>query len=145
NMGMEMEFDHRALAASPANMRDRLSSYIKGFEKNNVCKDASVAYYEGGNGFHLFAKSTNPLDKELIDELAAHIIARKEKKFYRKLTSSRSLQNPFTRESGNKGSPPFSWLFLFLGGNCSFFTFLNYSTADLSHPGRFPDFHFLIR
>lgn len=89
NMGMEMEFDHRALAASPANMRDRLSSYIKGFEKNNVFKEASVAYYEGGNGFHLFAKSTNPLDKELIDELAAHIIARKEKKFYRKLTSSR--------------------------------------------------------
>lgn len=85
NMGMEMEFDARALADNKAGMHDRLESYIKGFEKHHVFRDASIAYYEGGNGIYLFSKSTNPLDKELMDKLAAHIVERKNKKFIKSL------------------------------------------------------------
>uniref|UniRef100_UPI003216FFBB DUF4855 domain-containing protein n=1 Tax=uncultured Draconibacterium sp. TaxID=1573823 RepID=UPI003216FFBB len=83
NMGVEMEFDSRALTDNPNNMRSRLVSYIDGFEKNKVFSEASIAYYEGGKGFYDFYKSTNPKDKELIDRLAKHIINRKKKYFLR--------------------------------------------------------------
>ena len=80
NMGLEMEFDHRALAGSPENKRDRLISYIEAFEKNGVFKDASVAYYEGGGAIYEFYRSNNPQDKEIMDRLAKIIIQRKKMK-----------------------------------------------------------------
>lgn len=85
-MGLEMEFDGRALVASKENKSDRLVSYIDGFKKNGVFENASMAYYEGGNGIYRFAQSTDRRDKELIDKLAKEIIKRKKKSFYRKLT-----------------------------------------------------------
>ncbi len=81
NMGMEMEFDGNALADVPDNKRDRLISYITAFEKHDVFKKASVAYYQGGDAIYKFAKSKNPLDKELWDRLATIIINRKKKRF----------------------------------------------------------------
>lgn len=86
---MEMEFDARALADSKSDMRDRLVTYIQGFERHRVFEEASIAYYEGGNGIYLFSKSTNPLDKELMDKLAAHIVERKSKKFLKSLKKSK--------------------------------------------------------
>lgn len=82
NMGVEMEFDRRALADHEANMRDRLISYINRFEQNGVFDQSPVAYYEGGNGIYLFSQSENPKDKELIDLLAGYIIKRKQKNYF---------------------------------------------------------------
>lgn len=88
-MGLEMEFDTRALTASKENKSDRLVSYIEGFKKNGVFENASMAYYEGGNGIYKFAQSVDPKDKELIDKLANEIIKRKKRSFYRKLTKNK--------------------------------------------------------
>lgn len=85
NMGVEMEFDHRAMADHNAQMRDRLVTYIDGFEKNGAYAKASIAYYEGGNAIYSFYKSTNPLDKELMDRFAKLIIDRKQKSFLKTL------------------------------------------------------------
>lgn len=77
-MGLEMEFDNRALAGSKENKRDRLISYIEAFEQNGVFKDASIAYYEGGGTIYEFYRSKNPLDKEIMDRLAKIIIQRRK-------------------------------------------------------------------
>uniref|UniRef100_UPI00321629FD DUF4855 domain-containing protein n=1 Tax=uncultured Draconibacterium sp. TaxID=1573823 RepID=UPI00321629FD len=84
NMGVEMEFDSRALADSPENKRDRLISYIEAFEENGVFKEASIAYYEGGGAIYDFYRSDNPLDKEIMDRLANIIIRRKKIEFRNK-------------------------------------------------------------
>ena len=83
-MGLEMEFDRRALADSPENKRDRLVSYIDAFEQNGVFKEASIAYYEGGGAIWDFYRSTNPLDKEIMDRLAKIIVQRKKMKQFKK-------------------------------------------------------------
>lgn len=78
NMGLEMEFDGRALARSEVDFRSRLEAYIEHFEKNQVYRYASIAYYEGGNGIYHFSKSDDPLDKQLLETLAKKIIQRKQ-------------------------------------------------------------------
>ncbi len=85
NMGVEMEFDSRALIKNDKGYRKRLVAYIDAFERNKAFSEASIAYYEGGKGFYDFYKSTNPEDKELIDRLAKHIINRKKETFLRTL------------------------------------------------------------
>ena len=77
-MGLEMEFDNRALADTKDSKRDRLISYIEAFEKNDVFKEASIAYYEGGGTIYEFYRSKNPLDKEVMDRLAKIIIERQK-------------------------------------------------------------------
>ncbi|MGX5819947.1 DUF4855 domain-containing protein [Chitinophaga lutea] len=78
NMGVEMEFDSRALNGSKEQFRNRLYAYIDGFAKNGAWKDASIAYYEGGNGVYLFSQSKDPKDKEAMDYMADFIIKRKK-------------------------------------------------------------------
>lgn len=78
-MGLEMEFDSRALADAKDCKRDRLISYIEAFEKNDVFQDASIAYYEGGGTIYDFYRSKNPLDKAIMDRLAKIIIQRKKR------------------------------------------------------------------
>jgi len=78
-MGLEMEFDSRALADARECKRDRLISYIEAFEKNDVFKEASIAYYEGGGTIYDFYRSKNPLDKAIMDRLAKIIIQRKKR------------------------------------------------------------------
>ena len=82
-MGLEMEFDARALSSSDDNRRDKLVDYINAFENNGVYKNASIAYYEGGNGIYNFYKSTNSEDKQLIDRMAKLIIEHR-KTFFKK-------------------------------------------------------------
>lgn len=84
HMGVEMEFDARALADNKAGFRYRLASYIDAFDRNKVFEQASIAYYEGGNGVYRFSQSTNPKDKEIMDRLAKFIIDRKDKSFLKK-------------------------------------------------------------
>jgi hypothetical protein len=79
-MGLEMEFDSRAMADAKESKRDRLISYIEAFEKNDVFREASIAYYEGGGTIYEFYRSKNPLDKEIMDRLAKIIIQRKKMK-----------------------------------------------------------------
>jgi hypothetical protein len=86
-MGIEMEFDAHALKASKEQKSERLKAYIESFKRNGAFVDAPIAYYEGGNGMYLFAKSKEPEDKVLIDELAAEIIKRKSKSFMKKLNT----------------------------------------------------------
>jgi len=78
NMGLEMEFDESALADAKDSKRDRLISYIDAFEDHEVFKKASIAYYQGGAAIYQFSRSKNPIDKELMDRLAAIIIKRKK-------------------------------------------------------------------
>jgi len=80
NMGLEMEFDERALADAKDSKRERLINYIKAFEENDVFKEASVAWYQGGGTIYEFSRSKNPLDKEVMDRLANIIIKRKKMK-----------------------------------------------------------------
>ncbi len=76
-MGMEMEFDGRALARSETGFSHRFEAYIHYFERHHVFSEASIAYYEGGNGVYQFSKSDNPADKKLFHKLAQKIIDRK--------------------------------------------------------------------
>ena len=84
NMGLEMEFDERALAATKECKRDRLISYIQSFEDNGVFREASIAYYQGGLTIYELSRSKNPLDIELMDRLAKIIIERKKMKLPQK-------------------------------------------------------------
>jgi len=77
-MGLEMEFDDRALADSSDPKRERLIGYIEAFKNNGVFKEASIAYYEGGGTIYRMAQSKNPLDHEMLDRLAKIIIQRKK-------------------------------------------------------------------
>ncbi|MCK3685740.1 DUF4855 domain-containing protein [Maribellus sp. YY47] len=83
-MGVEMEFDGRAMADHESGFRTRLTAYIDAYEKKRVFEQSSVAYYEGGNCIYKFYKSENPKDKEIMDRLAKLIIDRKNKRFIKK-------------------------------------------------------------
>ncbi len=85
NMGMEMEFDDRALYRATENKRFRLDTYIESFQKNKVFETSSIAYYQGGDAFYKLAKSKDIKDREMADKLTAEIIKRKEIKVYNKL------------------------------------------------------------
>lgn len=84
-MGVEMEFDQRALMSSHDLKRDRLVAYIEAFDKHDIFETSSIAYYQGGDAIYQLAKSDNVKDREILDELAKRIIDRKSKKRYRKL------------------------------------------------------------
>lgn len=73
NMGLEMEFDGKALINNPRNHRDRLIGYIESFVKNDVYKNAAIAYYEGGQGVYSFSKSQYWEDRLMMDTLHAFV------------------------------------------------------------------------
>lgn len=85
NMGMEMEFDDRALYRANENKRFRLESYINAFKRNKVFETASIAYYQGGDAFYKLVNSEDIKDKEMADKLAMEIVKRKSKRTYNKL------------------------------------------------------------
>lgn len=79
NMGLEMEFDARALYDSKVNYRDRMINYINTFRELDVFKNASIAYYEGGGAMYQFAQSSNPGDRELMDQLHSLVVERRRR------------------------------------------------------------------
>jgi len=83
-MGLEMEFDERALAASKECKRDRLIGYIQAFEDHDVFREASIAWYQGGGTISELSRSKNPLDTEIMDRLAKIIIQRKKMRLPKK-------------------------------------------------------------
>ncbi|WP_380906612.1 DUF4855 domain-containing protein [Sphingobacterium chuzhouense] len=85
NMGMEMEFDDRALYRADENKRFRLERYMESFHKNDVWKTSSIAYYQGGDSFYKLATSTEIKDREIADILATEIVERKKRKVYNRL------------------------------------------------------------
>ncbi|MBL1408261.1 DUF4855 domain-containing protein [Sphingobacterium faecale] len=85
SMGMEMEFDDRALYRANENKRFRLDTYIDSFIKNKVFQTSAIAYYQGGDSFYKLVNSADLKDREMADKLAAEIIKRKGKKKYKQL------------------------------------------------------------
>ena len=79
NLAMEMEFNNRALADSPEKLRYKFLEYINTFREQGVFQNSSIAYYEGGRGVYNFSRSTNPLDKELMDMLQSILKERRER------------------------------------------------------------------
>lgn len=102
NMGMEMEFDARALANNTANHRARLVTYIETFKDQGVFKNSSIAYYEGGRGIDLFSRSTNPKDREILDLLQSIIKERRVRMlesllYHQDFTAGKSLDEKIWR------------------------------------------------
>lgn len=76
-MGLELEFDTRALYESEDSYYNRLDAYMDAYWRNNVFTDAALAYYEGGIGFMEFAKNPSPENRRIIDRLATIIVERR--------------------------------------------------------------------
>lgn len=74
-MGLEMEFDARALS-NPGTFRPRFYSYLEFFRKNAVIDSSSVAYYEGGGALLNLATSQKVEERSLYDLLASIVVAR---------------------------------------------------------------------
>ena len=79
-LGLELEFDERALNGSKDAKRERLITYLNGFKENGVFEKSAIAYYEGGGAIGAFSKSSDPKDKELMDSMAELIRTRREKR-----------------------------------------------------------------
>lgn len=82
NMGLEMEFDQRALFEASNSFYNRFVAYINSFEKHRVFQDASIAYYTGGKAVLQMSESSNAKDQEIMDRLARLIVDRRCKKWY---------------------------------------------------------------
>lgn len=80
NMGVEVEFDSNALCSSSDNKSSRLKTYMESLDRNDAFRNASLAYYEGGDGIYRFSKSTQIEDKILMDTLHSYIKKRKKGK-----------------------------------------------------------------
>lgn len=76
-MGLEFEFDSMALKEAENSSYDRMQAYIDAYWRNDVFTDAALAYYEGGNGFGVFAKNKSKENQALIDRLARIIVERR--------------------------------------------------------------------
>ncbi|MDR1718887.1 MAG: DUF4855 domain-containing protein [Dysgonamonadaceae bacterium] len=92
NMGLEMEFDNRALASNGDAYRNRLIHYLNTFKTREVSKNASIAYYEGGRGIDWFTRSKDAKDKEILELLYAAIKERRTR-----LTESLLYQQDFQK------------------------------------------------
>lgn len=77
NMGMEFEFDEKALSDAKNSSYSRLKAYIDYFEKNGVFEESAIAYYSGFSGFLDMYKSNNPEDHLIMDRLAKLITERR--------------------------------------------------------------------
>lgn len=79
NMGMELEFDERALYDTKDSFYNRLVAYIDHFERQQAFRTSAMAYYSGNHAVLDMYKSTNPKDHEIMDRLANLIISRRSK------------------------------------------------------------------
>ena len=79
NMGMELEFDERALFDAKDSFYNRLVAYIDHFERQQAFRTSAMAYYSGNHAVLDMYKSTNPKDHEVMDRLANLIVSRRGK------------------------------------------------------------------
>ena len=79
NLGLEMEFDYRALHDEPYCQASRLESYIDYFEKFEVFEKSSIAYYSGTRALLDMSLSSSVEDKMLLDRIAKHVSDRRAK------------------------------------------------------------------
>lgn len=77
NMGMEFEFDERALFEHKNSFYNRMKAYIDIFEKHNAFKESAIAYYSGSKAILEMYKSKNPKDIEIMDRLSKLIVDRR--------------------------------------------------------------------
>lgn len=78
-MGMELEFDERALFDAKDSFYNRLVAYIDHFERQQAFRTSAMAYYSGNHAVLDMYKSTNPKDHEVMDRLANLIVSRRGK------------------------------------------------------------------
>lgn len=79
NMGMELEFDERALFDAKDSFYNRLVAYIDHFERQQAFRTSAMTYYSGNHAVLDMYKSTNPKDHEVMDRLANLIVSRRGK------------------------------------------------------------------
>lgn len=79
NMGLEMEFDYRALHEQPDCQVSRLESYIDYFEQFEVFDKSSIAYYSGTRALLDMSLSSAIEDKLVLDRIAQHVSERRAK------------------------------------------------------------------
>lgn len=77
NMGMEFEFDERALFTHKNSFYNRMKAYIDVFEKHSAFKNSAIAYYSGSKAILEMYKSEDPNDLEIMDRLAKLIVERR--------------------------------------------------------------------
>jgi hypothetical protein len=75
NMGMEMEFDHRAIN-SPIDFRPRFYSYLHSFRSQGAANRSAIAYYEGGGAIMAMANSPDPGVRKMYFDLSRFILLR---------------------------------------------------------------------
>jgi hypothetical protein len=79
HMGVEMEWDGRALDASTSNtFAPRMWSYLKQFEADGVWANATVAHYEGGGALLKVSRSSDILAQQLFQQYCKLISQRQE-------------------------------------------------------------------
>ncbi|MCH4100407.1 MAG: DUF4855 domain-containing protein [Prevotella sp.] len=76
NMGLEFEFDNRAMFEHKNSFYNRMKAYIHAFEKHDVFKKSAIAYYSGSKAILEMYKSKNLKDIEIMDYLAKLIVKR---------------------------------------------------------------------
>lgn len=76
HMGMEMEFDGRAIHSADV-FRPRLHAYLNAFDKHGVHAEAAVAYYEGGGALLRMAESDQE-DVRALYHTVARWVARRQ-------------------------------------------------------------------
>jgi hypothetical protein len=76
-MGMEFEMDGR-LISKPETFAPRFEAYLNIFESEGAKTNASITYYEGGNGVLQLARSKDPNVHKHYDRLAEWIIDRQQ-------------------------------------------------------------------
>lgn len=79
HMGMEFEFDERALFENKSSFYNRMKAYIEAFERHDVFKKSAIAYYSGSKAILEMSKSKNAKDIEIMDRLSKLIIGRRSR------------------------------------------------------------------
>ena len=95
-MGMELEFDERALFDAKDSFYNRLVAYIDHFERQQAFRTSAMAYYSGNHAVLDMYKSTNPKDHEVMDRLANLIVSRRgkqKKESHRQLSAIHQIPN----------------------------------------------------
>lgn len=79
-MGLEMEWDYRALYENTDSYYSRLESYINTFETRGVFDASTIAYYSGTKAILQMYESSSIENTMILDRIANHILDRRAKR-----------------------------------------------------------------
>jgi hypothetical protein len=78
-MGLEFEFDYRALYESTNSFYSRMEDYLNAFEENGVFDNSAIAWYSGTKAILQMYESAAPENLAIMDRLAQHVVDRRNK------------------------------------------------------------------